>query len=77
MSTQRSIEGRVGVMSFLQSFVLGTSYIFNISLVFYSKSFNEAVFGILKLFGGFCIPIKIGIPFCLFDLDALAFKCTS
>ena len=33
-------------------------------------------------FGGFCVLIKIGIPFylfvfCLFDLGALAFKCTS
>lgn len=44
MSTQRSIAGRTGVLSVLQSFVLGTSNIFNLSLVSNSESFNEAIF---------------------------------
>lgn len=44
MSTQRSIAGRAGVMSVLKSFVLGTSNIFNLSLVSNSESFKGAIF---------------------------------
>ena len=50
MSTQRSIAGRAGVLSVLQSFVLGTSNIFNLSLVSNSESFNEAIFWNYKAF---------------------------
>lgn len=76
MSTQRSIAGRAGVMSVLKSFVLGTSNIFNLSLVSNSESFKGAIFffGIIKPFGGFYIQIKIIIL--LFDVGILTLKCT-
>ena len=48
--------------------------VFNFSL---AMSLSVKDYGILKAFGGFCIPIKIGIPFCLIDLGTLAFKCAS
>lgn len=63
----------VGVTSVLHCFVSGTFCVVNFSLVTCNKSFNEA-FGILKPFGGFCMQIKIGIPFSLLDLGTLAFN---
>lgn len=40
---QRRMKGAVGVLSFLQSFVLGTFNSINFSLAFCNKAFNEAV----------------------------------
>ena len=39
--------------------------------------FQCSYFGILKPFGSFCIPIKIGSSFCSFDLETVTFKCTA
>lgn len=55
-------------------FCLGASCVFNFSLVFCNRFFSEAILGLLKASGSFCTPIKIGVPFCLFDLGSLAFK---
>ena len=43
---------------------------------FLQQIFHWRYFGILKLFGSSCTPVKIGIPFCLCDLKVLAFQCT-
>lgn len=49
--------------------VLVFQYVFCVpfSLAFCNESFNGRL-GNLKSFGGFCMLIKTGIPFCLFDL---------
>lgn len=69
------MEGAVGVLSFLQSFVLGTFNSVNFSLTFYNKIFNEAVLEFWNLVGA--SSPKIGIPFYLFDQRLFAFKYTS
>ena len=71
----------------LKNFLFGSEYQFGSEVqsdrrpsilfsAFLQQIFHWRYFGILKLFGSSCTPVKIGIPFCLCDLKVLAFQCT-
>lgn len=55
------------------SLVIGTYvFLFLIFNFFAIKPFSETVFGILKPFGGVCMPHEMGIPFC--SIENLCFQ---